>query len=95
MSPLSRPLLWHCIHTVYAYVVCAPNTAHRTVTASMRRHKGGRCGLTIAVVAAVALAPLLAVGVAGVTGQWFDHIFIIQFENHSKSEALADPNFAK
>jgi hypothetical protein len=29
------------------------------------------------------------------TGKWFDRIFIIQFENHSENEVLADPNFNK
>lgn len=28
-------------------------------------------------------------------GRWFDRIIIIQFENHSEREVLADPNFAK
>lgn len=32
---------------------------------------------------------------AFLTGKWFDHILIIQFENHSEKEVLADPNFAK
>jgi len=28
-------------------------------------------------------------------GKWFDHIFILQFENHSYDEVIKDPNFSK
>jgi len=28
-------------------------------------------------------------------GKWFDHIFIIQFENHAYDEVIKDPNFTK
>eukprot|EP01123_Difflugia_compressa_P015163 TRINITY_DN8385_c0_g1_i1.p1 TRINITY_DN8385_c0_g1~~TRINITY_DN8385_c0_g1_i1.p1 ORF type:complete len:272 (+),score=45.41 TRINITY_DN8385_c0_g1_i1:96-911(+) len=28
-------------------------------------------------------------------GKWFDHIFIIQFENHAYDEVIKDPNFSK
>jgi hypothetical protein len=49
-----------------------------------------------AAVSAVATVAVLAtVATAGATGKWFDHIFIIQFENHSENEVLADPNFSK
>jgi len=30
-----------------------------------------------------------------VPGRWFDHIFIVQFENHSYDEVIKDPNFTK
>ena len=46
----------------------------------------------VLVAAAVALCSFAS---AAKTGKWFDHIVIIQFENHSKDEVLADPNFQK
>lgn len=32
---------------------------------------------------------------APTTGKWFDHVMLIQFENHSDKEVIKDPNFDK
>jgi hypothetical protein len=48
------------------------------------------------IVSVIAVAAVLAsAATAAASGKWFDHIMIIQFENHSENEVLADPNFAK
>jgi hypothetical protein len=36
-----------------------------------------------------------AVPVLAASGQWFDHVMIIQFENHAEAEVIKDPNFNK
>ncbi len=53
----------------------------------MRSHSVALCAL--------ASAALLGVATCNLPGTWFDHIVILQFENHSEKEADADPNFAK
>lgn len=38
---------------------------------------------------------LLLASAAATAGKWFDHVFIMQFENHAEDEVIKDPNFAK
>jgi len=38
---------------------------------------------------------IASVALVAAQGKWFDYVFIMQFENHSEDEVLADPNFTK
>ncbi len=64
-----------------------PSTAFFSCSRSMRSGSFALCAMACAALAGVATSQL--------SGTWFDHIVILQFENHSEKEALADPNFSK